>query len=526
MEISKADAKTMHDKGLIMLRFQSGLRAMSPFENNYSSAKPIIDLTTSSDDEIARPIKYRKLQNDEGHGDSSSVPEDAPKRKRGRPRKDAKNEFDSNKSSPLTDLSSESEGHARSNRSQAASARNDEDSDARLDKNKTLRAKGGSPPESIRPKVLVSLAAIQAEPPSKVRLNFGENLDILEDSHHEFLIGLKTLSGPKVRFVNNVDTTVPENFTFVNEYVFTPGTKRLEEEFRSGCDCRENSGRNMGCEYLTCLCLEDTASRESGKPWGFPYFAVGNKKGCLRDIYLNSRNAIYECNELCRCGASCKNRVVQKGRQIEFEIFKTRDRGFGRLEETTPPRELTTTNTRHPGLRSPVPIRKGQFIDTYLGEVITDSEATRRESLPEKGPDSYLYSLDKFCGEKGSPDYIPRRDLYVVDGSSYSNPTRFMNHSCNPNCRQFAVSLVRGDNKVYELAFFAADDIRAGEELTFNYIDDDDESPISEGEAREISKRMGVEPVRCRCGERTCRRYLWLRRGEMGKEGRQSKLSR
>ena len=82
---------------------------------------------------------------------------------------------------------------------------------------------------------------------------------------------------------------------------------------------------------------------------------------------------------------------------------------------------------------------------------------------------------------------------------------------------------------MYELAFFAAEDIPAGQELTFNYIDDDDESPISDAEAREISVRMGQEPVRCLCGEANCRRYLWLRRGKKGvtdKKGRRSKLSR
>ena len=180
--------------------------------------------------------------------------------------------------------------------------------------------------------MLVSPPAILRDDPlPKVRLNRSKEADILEDTHREFLKKLKTLNGAKVSFVNSIDTTVPDNFTFVNEYVFTAGTKRLDEEFRSGCECRENSGRNIGCEYLTCQCLEDTAAKDSGKPWGFPYFAIGDKKGCLRDIYLNSRHAIYECNELCRCGDTCKNRVVQRGRQIELEIFKTKNRGFGML---------------------------------------------------------------------------------------------------------------------------------------------------------------------------------------------------
>ena len=166
--------------------------------------------------------------------------------------------------------------------------------------------------------------------------------------------------------------------------------------------------------------------------------------------------------------------------------------------------------SQHQGLRSPVDIRKGQFIDTYRGEVITDAEATLRENRADRGKDSYLYSLDKFRGEEGDHDFIPDEDLYVVDGEFMGGPTRFLNHSCDPNCRQFTVSLHRGDNKVYELPFFALEDIPAGTELTFNYTDDDEEAVITDQEARRLTKAKGHEPTRCLCGERKCRRYLWL----------------
>ena len=162
------------------------------------------------------------------------------------------------------------------------------------------------------------------------------------------------------------------------------------------------------------------------------------------------------------------------------------------------------------GLRSPVSIRKGQFIDTYRGEIITDGEATRRELRAGRGKDSYLFSLDKFQGEEGSLDYIPNKDLYVVDGEFMGGPTRFMNHSCDPNCRQFTVSLTRGDIKVYELPFFALEDIPAGTELTFNYMDDDDDyEPLSDERANAIMKQRGQQPDKCLCGSKICRRYLW-----------------
>ncbi|MCJ1284698.1 hypothetical protein MMC26_004034, partial [Xylographa opegraphella] len=295
---------------------------------------------------------------------------------------------------------------------------------------------------------------------------------------------LAEIPSPPVTLFNNIDdSTPPTNFQFIDQYVFGPGTKRVDKEFRSGCTCYQDS-REAGCSALSCECLEDTAIGENGKSDGFAYYGSGPKTGLLRYKYLKTRNAIYECNELCSCNDNCKSRVVQKGRQIPLDIFKTRNRGWG--------------------LRSPCPIRKGQFIDTYLGEVLTDADATLRESL-SKGKDSYLYSLDKFRGVDGEAGFLADKDLYVVDGQFMGNPTRFLNHSCAPNCRQFTVSNVRGDTKVYALAFFALEDIPAWTELTFDYVDRDEEEeeeggeeevPVTEGNVGRLEREREREATR------------------------------
>ena len=174
-----------------------------------------------------------------------------------------------------------------------------------------------------------------------------------------------------------------------------------------------------------------------------------------------------------------------------------------------------------PGLRSPVPIRKGQFIDTYRGEIITDEEASRREALAldndalEKTKDFYLFSLDKFRGTEGLYGFIPDEDLYVIDGQFMGGPTRFINHSCAPNLRQFTVSFCRGNPKVYELAFFAIEDIESYTELTFDYKDldaedSDDQEHESEAAAPKSSiTEKGVAATKCLCGAPNCRGYLW-----------------
>ena len=163
------------------------------------------------------------------------------------------------------------------------------------------------------------------------------------------------------------------------------------------------------------------------------------------------------------------------------------------------------------GLRSTVALKKGQFIDTYRGEIITNKEANRREEatrdasvpitegskVPCMSKESYLFSLDKF------EDMLDDDDIYVVDGEYKGGPTRFLNHSCDPNVRQFTVSFYRGHPQVYELAFFAREDIEAFTELTFDYLDSDD------GNIERLQKERDVRATPCYCSSVNCRGYLW-----------------
>jgi histone-lysine N-methyltransferase SUV39H len=119
----------------------------------------------------------------------------------------------------------------------------------------------------------------------------------------------------------------PTNFTFITEYLFRQNTARIDAAARYGCTCRPKNGRDVGCEYTSCECIED-AGDEVVK-LGFPYHAINETKGCLRNAYLNSRHVVYECNELCNCPPHCKNKVVQHGRKVPLEIFKTEARGWG-----------------------------------------------------------------------------------------------------------------------------------------------------------------------------------------------------
>lgn len=321
----------------------------------------------------------------------------------------------------------------------------------------------------------------------------------------EYCRRLDKVRGKKIHLTNLHDATTPSlRFRYINEYVLRDGVFKADPATQEGCQqCSPHMGRDIGCEYTKkCSCLEYAAVDESrmdesmmaeyrtavengtstlGFPKKFPYFAEGTKReraGCLVPFYRHSRRPIYECNDNCKCGPRCRNKNVQFGRMVELEIFKT---GSGRGW----------------GLKCKEDLHEGQFVDTYRGEVITDAEATRREeNASSKLKASYLYSLDKFAESEG----ISQEDLYVVDGEFMGGPTKFMNHSCEPNCRQYTVSYNKHDARVYDLAFFACRDIPAGEELTFDYLDKEEEDEIED---------PGEDAVPCLCGAKKCRKWLW-----------------
>lgn len=336
---------------------------------------------------------------------------------------------------------------------------------------------------------------------------------------HVFLQKLQRVK--KVYLENKVDDTSPPlHFTFIDKYVFREGVYQPDEDAFEGCQhCRPNMGQNVGCEYTQkCDCLEYAAVDEEklratnpaahrdyvhcrengllidtlGMPKRFPYSKPSDDPNIPQKLlayYREQRHPIYECNQNCRCGPRCKSRLVQKGRKVPLTIFKTRDgRGWGVYCKKN--------------------LVQGEFIDTYLGEVITSEEADRRERAGGMEKNSYLYSLDKFVD---GDDGVTSEDCFVVDGQYMGGPTRFINHSCEPNCRQYTVSYNRHDNRVYNLAFFAYTDIPAGTELTFDYQDEDE---MEEDEAIRRREQSANDPrnrgrVPCNCGARKCRGFLW-----------------
>jgi hypothetical protein len=87
-------------------------------------------------------------------------------------------------------------------------------------------------------------------------------------------------------------------------------------------------------------------------------------------------------------------------------------------------------------------LMKGARILEYLGEKIDKQESARRC----EANNVYIFALNE------------QQD---IDGAVDWNPARLLNHSCSPNCEaQF------DEDRIWIIALR---NIRAGEELTFNY---------------------------------------------------------
>jgi uncharacterized protein len=115
-------------------------------------------------------------------------------------------------------------------------------------------------------------------------------------------------------------------------------------------------------------------------------------------------------------------------------------------------------------------IPKGTKIIQYKGEIFEEGNEEFEKIYEQQKINGkfYIFELD----EKRS-----------VDGSLNGNDAKYVNHSCNPNCK------VEIEND--EIWYFANKDIFPDEELTVDY-NYDDELPI------EI----------CKCGCKNCRGFI------------------
>ncbi|XP_017174991.1 histone-lysine N-methyltransferase ASH1L isoform X5 [Mus musculus] len=155
------------------------------------------------------------------------------------------------------------------------------------------------------------------------------------------------------------------------------------------------------------------------------------RKGCGDDC-LN-RMIFAECSpNTCPCGEQCCNQRIQRHEWVQcLERFRAEEKGWG--------------------IRTKEPLKAGQFIIEYLGEVVSEQEFRNRMI------EQYHNHSDHYCLNLDSG--------MVIDSYRMGNEARFINHSCDPNCEMQKWSV----NGVYRIGLYALKDMPAGTELTYDY---------------------------------------------------------
>ncbi|XP_057973979.1 histone-lysine N-methyltransferase ASHH2 isoform X2 [Malania oleifera] len=182
---------------------------------------------------------------------------------------------------------------------------------------------------------------------------------------------------------------------------------------------------------------------------------TNGRKGC-GDACLNRMLNIECVQGTCPCGDLCSNQQFQKRKYAELKSIKCGKKGYG--------------------LQSLDNISQGQFLIEYVGEVLDlhTYEERQRDYASRGHKHFYFMTLN------GSE---------VIDACAKGNLGRFINHSCDPNCRT-EKWMVNGEVCI---GLFALRDIKKGEEVTFDY---------------NYVRVFGAAAKKCVCGSSQCRGYI------------------
>jgi hypothetical protein len=179
------------------------------------------------------------------------------------------------------------------------------------------------------------------------------------------------------------------------------------------------------------------------------------------------REQSYRGRSVCRVGAGCGNRQFTNKEHVQLQTFREYGMGWG--------------------ARTVGEVERGALVIEYIGEVIDTAEMQRRmeeqRRLTPGDHDFYIMEL--------GPGYY-------VDGKRKGSASRFINHSCDPNCE-----LVRWNVKgLTRIGIMATKDIAAGEPLSYDYQFDTQEENM----------------FTCYCGKAKCRGTMAPKKKEEERE--------
>lgn len=184
---------------------------------------------------------------------------------------------------------------------------------------------------------------------------------------------------------------------------------------------------------------------------------------CSPDSECLNRILMVECDpNTCPAGEKCENQYFEKRIYPSLAPCFTDGRGWG--------------------LKVLEDIPKGTFVIEYVGEVIDDEEYQKRllRKHEEKDENYYFLTIDS---------------TRIIDAGPKGNVSRFMNHSCQPNCETQKWT-VMGDTRV---GLFSLCNIPANTELTFNYN----------------LESKGNEKKPCMCGASMCSGFIGAKKNKV-----------
>lgn len=176
---------------------------------------------------------------------------------------------------------------------------------------------------------------------------------------------------------------------------------------------------------------------------------LGCQYNCInRILYI-------ECGAKCRCGEYCDNQQFQRYNYADCSVFDTMIKGFG--------------------IRANRDIPAETFIIEYVGEVLDNKQFEKRAKKYSENKNTHYY-------------FMALKSNAIIDATKKGNISRFINHSCDPNAETQKWT-VNGELRV---GFFSRKDVKAGEEITFDYQ----------------YQRYGKEAQKCYCGAENCRGWI------------------
>ncbi|CAK9237368.1 unnamed protein product, partial [Sphagnum troendelagicum] len=185
------------------------------------------------------------------------------------------------------------------------------------------------------------------------------------------------------------------------------------------------------------------------------------------------RHFIKECWEKCGCDKSCSNRVVQRGINCKLQVFWTVEgKGWG--------------------LRTLEDLPAGAFVCEYAGEILTNLEMDERNCNSTANTKHHFpLQLD---ADWSSERFLKDEEALCLDGTYFGNVARFINHRCfDNNMLDVPVEIESPDHHYYHVAYFTSREVKANEELTWDYgLDFND-------------KEHPIEAFKCQCGSPYCR---------------------